>query len=207
VDAGALYVFIRAEDLHISSTARSDRFQGDTKLMELLEQLRAQAAVLTGLVSDPSEALRVTPAVPKLALVGPPVDYETEGTNLPISRADIDLVGRIISSQSVHRAYAVTGAVATAAAALVRGSVMEGLVRGESNGAQRSFCIGHPTGIVEITIGYSGQGSAIEIRHATLLRTARRIMEGRVCLPDTLRNAQDAAAEAPPGLQQQMVTA
>jgi 2-methylaconitate cis-trans-isomerase PrpF len=207
VDAGALYVFIRAEDLQIASTARSDRFMGDAGLMELLEHLRGQAAVLAGLVSDPSEALGVTPAVPKLALVGPPVDYQTEGTNLPVSQADIDLVGRIISSQSVHKAYAVTGAVATSAAALLRGSVLEGLVRGDSNGIQRRFCLGHPTGIVEITIGYTGEGSAMQIRHATLLRTARRIMEGWVYLPETLGDGQHAAGAAVAGLQQQMVTA
>jgi len=207
VDAGALYVFIRAEDLHITSTARSDRFAGDAEMMKLLEHLRGQAAVLAGLVSDPSDALRVTPAVPKLALVGPPVDYRTEGTNLPVSQADIDLVGRIISSQSVHKAYAVTGAVATAAAALVRDSVLDGLVRGDSNGAQRHFRLGHPTGILECTIGYSGQGPAMQIRHATLWRTARRIMEGRVYLPELLGNAQDASAEVVTGFQQQMVTA
>jgi 2-methylaconitate cis-trans-isomerase PrpF len=191
--------------LKICNTARSDRFEGDTRVMELLEHLRGQAAVLAGLVSDPCEALGVTPAVPKLALVGPPVDYQTEGTNLPVSKADIDLVGRIISSQSVHKAYAVTGAVATAAAALVQGSVLEGLVRGESNGAERRFRLGHPTGIVECTIGYSGQGSEIQIHHATLWRTARRIMEGSVYLPETLADAQDTGAEAV--VQQQMAAA
>ena len=179
VDAGALYVFLRPGDVGLPAAATSDQLRSDGRLSALCEDLRGQAAVLAGLVSSAADALAHTPAVPKLSFVRPPEGYRTEGAGVAVEAGEVDLVGRIVSSQSFHKAYAVTGAIATAAAAAVPGSVVAAVMGGESAAGARCVRIGHPSGIIECTLDTARSGSEITIERATVLRTARRIMEGR----------------------------
>jgi 2-methylaconitate cis-trans-isomerase PrpF len=179
VDAGALYVFMRAEDVGLPEDASSDTLRGDTRLAGLCEDLRGQAAVLAGLVTDPADALSRTPAVPKLSFVRRAAPYRTEGRGLDVSAGDIDLIGRIVSSQSFHKAYAVTGAIATAAAAAVPGSVVAAVIGEDGLADARPVRIGHPTGLIECALEVCRSGDEVAIERATVLRTARRIMEGQ----------------------------
>jgi 2-methylaconitate cis-trans-isomerase PrpF len=184
VDSGAQYVFVHAEDLGLTAVAKSDEVAGNATLMALFEHLRGQAAVLSGLASSASAAAVETPAVPKLAFVGPPADYLTEGHRLPVAADDVDLLSRIISSQSFHKAYAVTGAIATTSAAVIPGSVVNRLAGAKFDPAAGHLRIGHPTGIIECTVQWTRQAGAVVIERASVLRTARRIMEGSNFLPD-----------------------
>jgi 2-methylaconitate cis-trans-isomerase PrpF len=184
IDSGAQYVFVSATEMGLQATATSKEVAGDANLMATFESLRGQAAVLTGLASSPDNAKIETPAVPKLAFVGPPMDYLTEGKNLPVAAGDIDLLSRIISSQSFHKAYAVTGAIATTSAAVVIGSIVNQLVGNKFDPAVGRLRIGHPTGIIECTVKWSRKADAVVIERASVLRTARRIMEGSNFLPD-----------------------
>jgi len=179
VDAGALYVFLDPGQVGLPEGATSDQLRGNARLAALCEDLRGQAAVLAGLADEAAEALARTPAVPKLSFVRPPADYRAEGSGVEVEASEIDLVGRIVSSQSFHKAYAVTGAIATAAAAAVPGSVVAAAMGGEWTPGTRRVRIGHPSGIIECTLETCVSGSGIEIRRAGVLRTARRIMEGR----------------------------
>jgi methylitaconate Delta-isomerase len=178
VDAGALYVFMHAGDVGVPGAATSDALRGDAGLAALCENLRGQAAVLAGLVSSAADALVKTPAVPKLSFVRRPTDFKTEGRGVQVLATDVDLVARIVSSQSFHKAYAVTGAVATAAAAAVPGSVVAA-VTGARPGDSSQLRIGHPTGIIECALQTRLAREEVVIERATVLRTARRIMEGR----------------------------
>jgi 2-methylaconitate cis-trans-isomerase PrpF len=178
VDAGALYVFLRADEVGLADGATTDGLRQDADFAALCEYLRGQAAVLTGLVNDPAEALAKTPAVPKLSFVRPPADFRTEGRGLRMDGGGVDLIGRIVSSQAFHKAYAVTGAIATAAAAAVPGSVVSGVLPGGGTLRAGRLRIGHPTGLIECAIDACRSGDGITIRCASVLRTARRIMEG-----------------------------
>jgi 2-methylaconitate cis-trans-isomerase PrpF len=113
-------------------------------------------------------------------MVGPPASYRLEGTEDLVERGSIDLVSRIISSQKFHKAYAVTGAIATAAAALVRGSTVQGTGRIALGTGLRTIRIGHPTGIIECAVECSAINPETVIERARVTRTARRIMEGSV---------------------------
>jgi len=179
VDAGAQYIFVRADQLGLPPFPSTSAAHNSAETLAMLEYLRGQAAVLTGLVRDPMEAITLTPALPKMAITGPAIDYRTEGRNLPVAAREIDLISRIISSQSVHKAYAVTGAIATAAAAAVHGSIVHQLAGDHSGSPWRTLRIGHPTGIIECTVESACTRDGIVVRRAGVLRTARRIMEGR----------------------------
>jgi len=183
VDAGAMYVFVRAADLGIDHATGGETLERDRELMDTLEHLRGQVAVRAGLVSSPGEALRRTPAVPKLAIIGPSRGYDIEGGGSSVSRTDVDLVARIISSQSIHKAYAVTGAIATLSAGLMQGSIVHNLVGDGTTESTRQLRIGHPTGVIHCAVAHSVNENGIHIRSATVWRTARRIMEGGVFVP------------------------
>jgi methylitaconate Delta-isomerase len=179
VDAGAFYVFLDAGEIGLSLDATTDQLRADGELAALCEDLRGQAAVLAGLVPRPADALSLTPAVPKLSFVSAPRPYRTEGRHLPVSPDEVDLVGRIVSSQSIHKAYAVTGAIATAAAAAIPGSVVSSAAGRDAPAGRQVTRIGHPTGIIECTLDVIGRDGEVAIERATVLRSARRIMEGR----------------------------
>jgi methylitaconate Delta-isomerase len=179
VDAGAFYVFLDPRDVGLRLDATTDQLRVDPDLAALCEDLRGQAAVLAGLVPRPADAISVTPAVPKLSFVSAPRAYRTEGRHVPVSPDEVDLVGRIVSSQSFHKAYAVTGAIATAAAAAVAGSVVSSTAGHDTPAGRQVVRIGHPTGIIECTLDVAHRDGGVAIERATVLRSARRIMEGR----------------------------
>jgi len=180
VNAGALYAFVVAADLAVPGTCTSETVQSAPEMIKKLEYVRGCAAVIARLVPSPREALTRSPGKPKLALVSPPQDYRGEGTGEPIEAGSLDLVCRIISCQQFHKAYAVTGAVATAAAAVVPGSIVHRMLRSTCNASGRGVRIGHPTGVMACSVRYTIRNGEVFIERAGITRTARRIMEGQV---------------------------
>ena len=148
--------------------------------MDGFENLRGQAAVLAGIADTPGNAKRVSASVPKLAFVSPPSNYRTEGSNLPVHSSDIHLISRIISNQSFHKAYAVTGAIATASAAVIPGTVVYSMIEGERSPIK----IGHPTGVIDCAVKWSNNGNETFIYSAGVQRTARCIAEVQCYLPN-----------------------
>jgi 2-methylaconitate cis-trans-isomerase PrpF len=183
VDAGAMYVFVRAVDLGLSAVESGKQMQSLTASMEALEYIRATAAKMLGLIDDISEAIRVTPDVPKLAFVGPAASYHVDGETCRVDANSVDLVSRIVSSQKYHNAYAVTAAIATAAAASVNGSTVHEAIGYDLDRGLQRIRIGHPTGVMECAVEIGELSENPTIPRARITRTARRIMEGIVFIP------------------------
>jgi len=183
IDAGAMYVFVKADDVDLRAIETAAQMAGLPETMEKLEFIRATAAQMVGLVANRDDATLLTPDIPKLAFVGPARTYCTEGSAEEVDAQSIDLVSRIVSSQKYHNAYAVTAAIATAAAAVVPGSTVHeasGPILGDG---MQTLRIGHPTGIIECAIEKSGSSDVPIISRARITRTARRIMEGILYIP------------------------
>ena len=183
VDAGALYVFVKAGDLGLTGTETSEQLQNEPGAFDLLEHLRAEAAKMIGLVEFAADAALVTPDVPKLAFVGSAAGYSCDASSATVDADLIDVVSRIISSQKYHKAYAVTGAIATAAAAAIEGSVVhEAIGKSTSNGLQE-VRIGHPNGVLACEVESSTSAGTHDIAFARIKRTARRVSQGTVFVP------------------------
>jgi 2-methylaconitate cis-trans-isomerase PrpF len=86
----------------------------------------------------------------------------------------------MISAGQPHKAVPLTGALCTAVAARLDGSVVQRLGRPTTDGAP--LRIAHPSGVMTVDALVS-DGIAIE---AVVFRTARRLMEGRVLVPARL---------------------
>lgn len=182
IDASMVMAFVRAEDVGLTGTESKAIIDGDASLLVRLEAVRGAVAVLLGLCANPKDAALISPALPKIAFVSAPRDHVV-GSGQLISASQIDLVARGVSMGRLHHAYEVTGSIATAAAAVLPGTIVNEASKLQPASLQR-VRIGHASGRIEVGIRRR-DGTEPSIASATLSRTARLIMDGFVYLPST----------------------
>ena len=178
VDATNPMVFVRAGDLGLSGGEGPGLIDAQVEVMVNLEQIRAEAAVRMGLARDRREASESVQAVPKVVLVAPPLEYMDLKGEI-IAADDCDIAGRIISMGKTHRAFALTGAMCLAVAARIPGTVVNEAAR-SGDGDIR---LGHPSGVQTINAVVIETSEGPRAEKVIVYRTARRLMEGMVCVP------------------------
>lgn len=183
VDAANPVVFADAAELGLAGSELPLELEARTNVMATLEEIRGVAAEMLQIVRDRREAKAVSPGVPKVAYVAPPREYATtSGAVLPAG--SMDLQGRFLSMGTAHRSYPVTGAICTAAAAVVKGTLVHAASRATlKEGVPAVVRIGNPFGVMDAKVRWDVQAGATRILGATVGRTARRIMEGYVYVP------------------------
>ena len=180
-------VFVRAKDLNIQDLGNEDPRTTSPERLLLLERIRCQACYVAGFIDDPDKATNKLPAVPRLALVQPPTGAVTlEGRAL--TPGDMDLYSHMLSMQRVHQSYAGTGSVCLAAAACTPGTLvhqaMAGSRESEKTGVHTGTVrFGHPSGLMEVMVEADEKG---RLKHVSMGRTARRLMDGHVYVPARL---------------------
>ena len=179
VDAALPMVYVRAEELGADATLLAPQLDADAGLQAVLEEIRCRAAVLFGLADDVQHATDSVKAVPKVALVAPPADYTSSGGKA-IAADSIDVVARAISMRNAHRTFPGTASMCTAVAAAVEGTVVHAVARPERGARLR---LGHPAGIMDIAAQVHQKDGVWQAESVTTQRTARRIMEGAVLVP------------------------
>lgn len=188
VDAANPCVFVLAEEVGMKGTELPSDMGRDEALLRRLEDIRSAGAEVLGFVASRREGTARSPAIPKIAVVSPPSDYVTS-TGETVRAEQVSLVGRIMSMQRPHKAYAVTGAICTAVAAQVPGTVVNQVFRPIR--PPSLVAIGHPAGIIRIDSAVEVGPDGITVRRAALERTARRIMEGIAYVPLAKIKARD----------------
>jgi 2-methylaconitate cis-trans-isomerase PrpF len=180
IDAANPFVFVRAESIGLSGT-ETEELERRTELKSRLEAIRCRAAVRLGIAASEEEATRRSQAVPKVAVVAAPKAY-TALSGRTIEAREVDLLARMMSMGTLHRSYAVSGAVATAGAAMIPGTVVNDLL--PENARRRDLLlIGHPGGVIDGGAVIESRAGEFIYKEAVLGRTARRLMEGRVLVP------------------------
>jgi 2-methylaconitate isomerase len=182
VDAANPFVFVRAADLGAVGTELPVAIDANTRLSALLEEVREHAAVAMGLAPDREAARARSKAVPKVAMVAPPTAY-TATNGRAIGLDDHDLVVRVISMGNAHRAIALTGALCSAVAAAVPGSVAYDCARpaARDRGLVR---IGHGAGILDVGMKVEQRPDGPYAVSVSAFRTSRRVMDGHVYVPE-----------------------
>jgi 2-methylaconitate cis-trans-isomerase PrpF len=168
VDAANPLVYVRAEDIGFTGIELPDEYTDEQ--LKKLEEIRSIAAELCGFASK-QEATKRSPAVPKMTVITAPKDYR-DRTGTDRKAEDMDLVIRMMSMQKPHNSLAITGAICTAVAASIPGTLVAQIV---SNTTER-IRLAHPAGIMETSAGWNEQGQ----KYVKVVRTARKIMQGEV---------------------------
>lgn len=177
IDAANPLVFARAKDLGLSGRELPDELNSDAEKLELLEKVRGMAALKLGLIDDYTKSAWETPGIPKMTFVAKPETYiNMDGKE--IKKEEIDLLSRMMSMQKTHPSYAMTGAMCTAAAAIVKGSIVNQVCADDID--TQYIRIGHPGGILECGVDYKEDDQNLDIQDTFGFRTANLIMEGTV---------------------------
>ncbi len=185
IDAANPVVLVQAAVLDLEGT-EIEKIDTDETVKAQLERIRCAVAVEIGIAETIEEATQRSQAVPKIAWVSPPKSYHTPGGKA-VNVAEIDLVARMMSMGTLHKSFAVSGAVATAGAARIPGTVVHDLMSPESR-KKEIIKLGHPGGIIEVGAVIKETKGNFYYKEAILGRTARRLMEGYVLVPEKYVN-------------------
>lgn len=185
VDIGNAHVFVRASDLGLRGTEGAAALDADHELRARLECIRGAAAERMGMIANAARSREESPATPILGVVSPPASYRDENGGGVVNESEVDLVSRLMFMQQTHKTYAGTSTVCTGVASRLAGTLVHEVTRLQMRQAD-TVRIGHPAGVIETEtrVEKNGVGEYV-VRRATLGRTARRIMEGYVFVPDT----------------------
>lgn len=177
VDVSNPLVFVKAKDVGLKGTELPEDLDRSQELLDILEQIRGLLAQRLGFVQDWKMASIKSPAVPKLAIIAEPQNYfNVYGEE--VKEKDIDLLGRMMSMQRAHKTYAFTGALCTAAAAAIPGTIVHDLVAGSVD--YGNVRIGHPAGIIQAGVEcINNVEGGVDILWAWGYRTARLLMKGK----------------------------
>lgn len=165
IDNGMPVVILRAADFGKTGAETPERLESDQQLKERIEAIRLAAGSRMNLgdVADKT--------VPKMCLVAPPTGGGVIAT-------------RTFIPHRVHDSIGVLGAATVAAACLLPGSVAQQIAGLEPRSGILRMDIEHPTGFLTVELEVEIQGGEVRLVRTALLRTARKLMEGVVFVPN-----------------------
>lgn len=176
IDCANPVVFIKAEHIGITGIELVE-LNNNKVVMEHIERIRCMVAEKVGFVKNWEEARTLSTSIPKVSIISKPQDYIDMDGNL-VKSNDMTLCCRAISVGKLHKAYPMTVAIATGAAAKIKGTIVSDLT-GNFEGND-IINIGHSSGVTQVDIK-TKDGQIIK---GGVTRTARRIMEGYVYIRD-----------------------
>jgi 2-methylaconitate cis-trans-isomerase PrpF len=149
----------------------------------LLEDVRVAAALAMGLVADEEFARTRMTNLPLVAIVRKSTGYRSS-SGVEVDGNRIDIVTQMMSMGLPHKATPLTGAMCLAAACKITGTVANELANPEGVGREE-FRIGHPSGVLQLTARCENIEGAWRVAEAGVFRTARRLFDGHVLVPDS----------------------
>lgn len=176
LDCSNPMVFIKASDLGIKGSELTELNQ-NKDVMEHIERIRGMAAVKCGFVENWEDARTKSTSAPKVSIVSAPQDYINMDGN-EVKADTMDLCCRAISVGALHKAYPMTVAVGTGAAARISGTIVNEIVKPAPD--QDIIRLGHASGVTEVDVKMDGE----KVIKGGVTRTARRIMDGWVYVRD-----------------------
>ena len=161
IDAAMPLMILRAKDMGVTGRERPAELDANRPLLERIEKLRLEMGQRMGL-GDVTHSV-----IPKPVLVS---EGDQEGS----------IVSRYFTPHKCHMSHAVTGAIGVVTAFAMPGTVASGIVR---QAGRHPLSVVHPQGQIDLDVELSGEGESLNVVRAALVRTARKIMQGELHLP------------------------
>jgi 2-methylaconitate cis-trans-isomerase PrpF len=175
IDSSTACIFVSAGRFGLDGSESVEKIESNHDIMDTLEQLRRQGAVLMGLSKNPEEAALGTP---KICLVAEPKDYKSLAGEL-ISADLVHIAARFLSMGQVHRVLPLTGAMCLGTACQIEGAVASQLCRP----AEGDLQLANPSGVLPVDADVRLDDGQWNVNKVTVYRTARAMMEGAVLVP------------------------
>jgi len=166
IDNGMPEVILRAKDLGLSGYEAITELDCNNILKKKLESIRFKAGLLMNL-GDVREK-----TIPKICIVSPSIQGGAIHT-------------RTFIPHVVHEAIGVLGAVSTATACLVKGSVAESVAILSGNG-MGNISVEHPSGEFTVNLEGNFERDKINIIKSGVIRTTRLLSKGEVLIPGSI---------------------
>lgn len=182
INAGIPSVFVDARALGLTGVEMPAQLNTNAVLLQRFEIIRSQASIAMGLAATSEEATKAQPHTPKLTLVCAPTTFVASSGKV-VNADAVDLVARTVSMGKAHHAMTGTGAVAIAVAAAIPGTIVQRIVGETKRGVVR---FGHPSGTLTVEAQTNQRDGSWHVNKVTLSRSARRLMEGHVFVPQDL---------------------
>jgi len=160
IDNGMPVVVLAAADMGISGYETREELEADEALKARLEAIRLKAGPLMNL-GDVTEK-----SVPKMTMVAAP-------------RNGGAITTRTFIPHRCHASIGVLGAVSVATACMLPGSPVNRLAD-MPEGAEKLISVEHPIGETSVVMVAVVENGTIQVKKAAVLRTARKLFEGKV---------------------------
>jgi len=178
INAGIPTIFVDASAVGYDGTELQDAINGDPRALAMFETIRAHGALRMGLIASIEDAGK-RQHTPKVAFVAKAAGY-VSSSGKQVAQGDVDLLVRALSMGKLHHAMMGTAAVAIGTAAAIPGTLVNLAAGG---GARSAVRFGHPSGTLRVGAEAVQEGGAWSVSKAIMSRSARVLMEGRVCVP------------------------
>lgn len=162
-DAAVPMIIARAADMGLTGYETPDEINARRGFFEQLERIRVAGSHMMGM-GDPAGSV-----VPKFCIVS-------------AARNGGAINARYMVPHTCHRTFPLVGGQCLAAACITEGSVLDGLAR-VGTAHRQTLEIEHPVGRLETLIEFEGSRNEPIVKGIGFVRTARRLMEGRVFVP------------------------
>ena len=172
MDVGMPMVIARASDFGLVGNETQDALDSNGAFFERMEKVRLTAAKKMGM-GDCTASV-----TPKFGIVAP-----VDRTN--------HLTVRYFMPWKTHPTLAVTGSQCIASCALTPGTVAYSLMK-RSHTIPTLVTLHHPMGTMDVITDYSLNGDAFVHKSAGIIRTARKLAEGRVFIPTSIWDGDNA---------------
>ena len=166
IDNGMPEVVLRAADFGLTGGESPAELEGNEALKQRLERIRLAAGPLMKLGDVTNKT------VPKMCLIAPPRQGGMVST-------------RTFIPHTVHEAIGVLGAISTATACLIPGSVAESVAVLPIN-PEQGYSVEHPMGEFTVHLDITLQSGVVQIGKSGVMRTARLLSRGDVLVPALL---------------------
>ncbi|WP_424985126.1 4-oxalomesaconate tautomerase [Microbulbifer sp. S227A] len=162
MDVAMPMVIARAGDFGLTGHESVAELDADKGFFERMEAVRVKAGELMGM-GDVSKSV-----TPKFGLFAPARDGGT-------------IAARYFMPWNTHPSMAVTGAQCLASCALTPGTIADGMLDRPTE-SPANVVIEHASGTIEVLVDFN-KDNGFSLNSAGLLRTARKLADGRVYVP------------------------
>jgi len=166
MDIAMPMVIARAESFGLTGCESCRQLDTNRIFFDRMERIRIEAGRLMGL-GEVSNSV-----IPKFGLIAPPVAGGT-------------MSSRYFMPWKCHPAMAVTGAQCLASCLLTPGTVADGMIQ-LSHERPITVILEHTSGLLDIIIDYDIGPNGFKLNSAGLIRTARKLAEGKVFIPSSI---------------------